>query len=85
MKCQAGDLNGARATVDKSLARLTNATEFAILGNTEGSLKMSEQLDQNQKQHAEMLRGVKRTMGSIREDTSSIKSDVSKLLQLFSK
>ncbi|KAI1046200.1 hypothetical protein LB505_009824 [Fusarium chuoi] len=53
-----GELGGARANMNKNLDHLQQATEFAILGNTEETLAMASQLDENQKSHAEMLERV---------------------------
>ncbi|KAF5679594.1 hypothetical protein FHETE_759 [Fusarium heterosporum] len=78
-----GDLGGARAGLNKQLEHLQQATEFAILGNTEETLAMASQLDENQKSHAEMLERVGRTIDTIHENTESIRSDMAKLLTLF--
>ncbi|KAF4992395.1 hypothetical protein FGRMN_7207 [Fusarium graminum] len=78
-----GDLGGARAGLNKQLEHLQQATEFAILGNTEETLAMASQLDENQKSHAEMLKRVGRTLDTIHENTESIRGDLAKLLTLF--
>ncbi|KAL7815852.1 hypothetical protein V8C26DRAFT_107768 [Trichoderma gracile] len=77
------DLGGARKTMDKSLARLQNATEFAILGNSEELKKMSVELQINQTAHTQMLEEQKEVMFNISQDTGSIRSDVAKLLKAF--
>ncbi|KAL6864636.1 hypothetical protein J3F83DRAFT_742527 [Trichoderma novae-zelandiae] len=77
------DLGGARKKMDKDLARLQNATEFAILGNSEELKKMSAELHINQTAHTQMLEEQKEVMLNISQDTGSIRSDVAKLLKAF--
>ncbi|KAF4834555.1 hypothetical protein CGCTS75_v003096 [Colletotrichum tropicale] len=77
------ELGGARALMNKRLGHLQQATEFAILGNSEETLKMTTQLDQNQRSHTQMLERFENTMDSINENTENIKNDVAKLLKLF--
>ncbi|KAL7802262.1 hypothetical protein V8C44DRAFT_345495 [Trichoderma aethiopicum] len=77
------DLGGARKKMDKDLARLQNATEFAILGNSEELKKMSAELQVNQTAHTQMLEEQKEVMFNISQDTGSIRSDVAKLLKAF--
>jgi hypothetical protein len=78
-----GELGGARAGLNKRLEHLQQATEFAILGNTEETLAMASQLDENQKSHTEMLERVGHTIDTIHENTESIRGDIAKLLTLF--
>ncbi|KAL7768437.1 hypothetical protein ACKLNR_002738 [Fusarium oxysporum f. sp. zingiberi] len=78
-----GELGGARANMNKNLEHLQQATEFAILSNTEESLKMASQLDENQRSHAEMLERVGHTIDTIQENTENIKGDIAKILKLF--
>ncbi|KAE9575143.1 hypothetical protein CGMCC3_g8860 [Colletotrichum fructicola] len=77
------ELGGARALMNKRLGHLQQATEFAILGNSEETLKMTTQLDENQRSHTQMLERFENTMDSINENTENIKNDVAKLLKLF--
>ncbi|KAK2778817.1 hypothetical protein CKAH01_11591 [Colletotrichum kahawae] len=77
------ELGEARANMNKRLGNLQQATEFAILGNSEETLKMTTQLDENQRSHTEMLERFGNTMDSIHENTENIKDDVAKLLKLF--
>ncbi|EHK16301.1 uncharacterized protein TRIVIDRAFT_112373, partial [Trichoderma virens Gv29-8] len=77
------DLGGARKKMDKDLTRLQNATEFAILGNSEELKKMNAELQNNQVAHTRMLEEQKEIMFSISQDTGSIRSDVAKLLKAF--
>ncbi|KAL7943602.1 hypothetical protein V8C42DRAFT_327965 [Trichoderma barbatum] len=77
------DLGGARKKMDKDLTRLQNATEFAILGNSEELKKMNAELHSNQEAHTRMLEEQKEIMSSISQDTGSIRSDVAKLLKAF--
>lgn len=77
------DLGGARKKMDKDLSRLQNATEFAILGNSEELKKMSAELQINQSAHTRMLEEQKEIMSSISQDTENIRSDVAKLLKAF--
>ncbi|KAH0523000.1 hypothetical protein TsFJ059_008060 [Trichoderma semiorbis] len=77
------DLGGARKKMDKDLTRLQNATEFAILGNSEELKKMNTELQNNQEAHTRMLEEQKEMMFSISQDTGSIRSDVAKLLKAF--
>ncbi|KAL2676439.1 hypothetical protein Neosp_010197 [[Neocosmospora] mangrovei] len=78
-----GELGGARSNMNKRLEHLQQATEFAILGNTEETLKMTAQLEENQRSHTEMLEEVGHAIDTIHENTASIKDDVAKLLKLF--
>ncbi|RBR05593.1 hypothetical protein FVER53590_03304 [Fusarium verticillioides] len=78
-----GELGGARASMNKNLDHLQQATEFAILGNTEETLAMASQLDENQKSHAEMLERVGHTIDTIHENTENIRGDIAKILKLF--
>ncbi|UKZ89613.1 uncharacterized protein TrAFT101_004658 [Trichoderma asperellum] len=78
-----GDLSGARKKMDKDLTRLQNATEFAILGNSEELKKMNGELQVNQVEHTRMLEEQKEIMFSISQDTENIRSDVAKLLKAF--
>ncbi|EEU37966.1 uncharacterized protein NECHADRAFT_84310 [Fusarium vanettenii 77-13-4] len=78
-----GELGGARSNMNKRLEHLQQATEFAILGNTEETLKMTAQLEENQRSHSEMLEEVGHAINTIHENTASIKDDVAKLLKLF--
>lgn len=69
--------------MDKTLARLQNATEFAILGNTEELQRMSRELKNNQDSHTAMLQQQMEVMGSIRDTTENIRNDMAKLLKAF--
>lgn len=69
--------------MDKDLTRLQNATEFAILGNSEELKKMNGELQINQAAHTRMLEEQKEIMFSISQDTENIRSDVAKLLKAF--
>ncbi|KAH8660269.1 hypothetical protein BX600DRAFT_499475 [Xylariales sp. PMI_506] len=81
---QDGDLSGARKGMDQRLDNLRQATEFAILGNTEENKKMTAELNENQQQHTQMLEEQKEVLNSIQEDTKVIRDDLSKLLKAFS-
>ncbi|KAI9151987.1 Short-chain dehydrogenase/reductase sthC [Paramyrothecium foliicola] len=78
------DLAGARKDMDKNLSRLQNATEFAILGNTEETKKMAAELRRNSQHHTEMLEEQREVIGSIQSDTASLRSDMAKLLKVVS-
>lgn len=82
-KGEDGELGGARGDLDKKLANLQQATELAILGNTEETLKMASQLEENQRSHAVLLERVGTRLDNIHENTEHIANDVSKLLRLF--
>lgn len=69
--------------MDLKLARLQNATEFAILTNTEELQKMSRELHVNQESHRAMLQAQMEVMGTIRDTTESIRDDMAKLLKAF--
>jgi hypothetical protein len=77
------ELSGARKKMDLKLARLQNATEFAILSNTEELQKMSRELHVNQESHKAMLQAQMEVMGTIRDTTESIRGDMAKLLKAF--
>ncbi|KAF7553457.1 hypothetical protein G7Z17_g3613 [Cylindrodendrum hubeiense] len=78
-----GDLGGARKNMDLKLARLQSATEFAILGNTEELQSMTKELQTNQKSHIAMLEQQMEVMGTIRDTTETIRTDMAKLLKAF--
>ncbi|KAH6891532.1 hypothetical protein B0T10DRAFT_605777 [Thelonectria olida] len=77
------ELSDARKQMDLKLARLQNATEFAILSNTEELQKMSRELHVNQESHNAMLQAQMEVMGAIRDTTENIRSDMAKLLKAF--
>ncbi|KAM5378662.1 hypothetical protein ACJZ2D_004461 [Fusarium nematophilum] len=77
------DLSDARKAMDTQLSRLQSATEFAILGNTEELQRMSLELKTNQQSHTAMLEEQMEVMGSIRDTTETIASDMAKLLKAF--
>ncbi|KAF4345314.1 hypothetical protein FBEOM_718 [Fusarium beomiforme] len=78
-----GELGSARANMNKNLDHLQQATEFAILGNTEETLAMASQLDENQRSHTELLERVGHTIDTIHENTENIRGDIAKILKLF--
>lgn len=69
--------------MDTKLSRLQNATEFAILGNTEDIKKMNSELRRNSEAHTAMLRDQMQLMGSIHDTTEVIRNDMTKLLKAF--
>ncbi|KAK1512403.1 uncharacterized protein CCOS01_14643 [Colletotrichum costaricense] len=77
------ELGGARKGMDLKIRRLQQATEFAILGNTEEIQKMSTELLTNQETHTAMLEKQMQVMNSIRDTTEMIQSDMAKLLKAF--
>ncbi|KAK1676525.1 hypothetical protein BDP55DRAFT_550677 [Colletotrichum godetiae] len=77
------ELGGARKGMDLKIRRLQQATEFAILGNTEEIQKMSTELLTNQNTHTAMLEEQMQVMSSIRNTTEMIQSDMAKLLKAF--
>ncbi|KAH6665285.1 hypothetical protein F5X68DRAFT_250052 [Plectosphaerella plurivora] len=83
LKGEDGELGGARAELNKKLGHLQQATELAILGNTEETLKMTSQLEENQRSHTMLLERVGERLDNIHENTENIRDDVSKLLRLF--
>lgn len=80
---QDGDLGTARQNMDRTLARLQSATEFAILGNTEELQLMSIELEKNQHSHAEMLMEQRAVMNLIQDTAENIRDDMTKLLKAF--
>lgn len=76
-------MGGARKGMDLKIRRLQQATEFAILGNTEEIQKMSTELLTNQETHTAMLEKQMQIMNSIRDTTEMIQSDMAKLLKAF--
>ncbi|GKT41473.1 uncharacterized protein ColSpa_01654 [Colletotrichum spaethianum] len=77
------DLGGARKDMDLKVQNLQEATEFAILDNTEELRDMAIELMENQKSHTAMLREQMQVMSSIRDTTETIRSDVTKLLRVI--
>jgi hypothetical protein len=80
---QDGDLGAARQNMDRNLARLQNATEFAILGNTEELQLMTIELEKNQHSHTAMLLEQREVMHSIQDTAEIIRDDMAKLLKAF--
>lgn len=70
--------------MDKNLSRLQNATEFAILGNTEETKKMTQELRQNAAAHTRMLEEQREVLGSLQETAENTHNDVQKILKLMS-
>jgi Cdc6-like AAA superfamily ATPase len=77
------DLGSARKNMDKRLGNLQQATEFAILGNTEELQKMSLELNDNQQLHTKMLQRQMAVLDIIQDRTKSIQDDMSKLLNII--
>ncbi|KAF4995949.1 hypothetical protein FGRMN_4804 [Fusarium graminum] len=75
------ELASARKDMDLKLSRLQNATENAILGNTEEQLKMARELERNAKCHTEVLHEQLETMKSIRDTTERMSEDIAKLIK----
>jgi Cdc6-like AAA superfamily ATPase len=80
---QDSELGGARKDMDKKLENLQNATETAILGNTEELKKMNDELKENQDFHTQMLQEQKQVLGAIQDTTERISTDVQKLILAF--
>ncbi|KAL7788360.1 hypothetical protein V8C37DRAFT_388324 [Trichoderma ceciliae] len=75
------ELASARKNMDDKLSNLQNATEFAILGNTEEQQKMTLELQKNSDAHTAMLQEQLEVMNSIRDTTERMSSDIAELLK----
>ncbi|KAF5602224.1 hypothetical protein FPCIR_2009 [Fusarium pseudocircinatum] len=75
------ELADARKDMDLKISRLQNATENAILGNTEEQIKMTKELEKNNNYHTKMLQEQLETMKSLKDTTDKISEDISKLLK----
>ncbi|RGP75727.1 nacht and tpr domain-containing [Fusarium sporotrichioides] len=75
------ELASARKDMDMKLSRLQNATENAILGNTEELLKMTQELQKNGTHHKEVLQEQLETMRSLRDTTERMSEDLAKLIK----
>nr|CEG05133.1 unnamed protein product [Fusarium clavum] len=75
------ELATARKDMDVKLSRLQNATENAILGNTEEQLKMSKELHENTKHHTDILHQQLAMMKSIQDTTERMSEDLAKLIK----
>ncbi|KAL0934771.1 NACHT and TPR domain-containing protein [Colletotrichum truncatum] len=77
------ELGGARKKMDLRIRRLQEATEYAILGNTEEIQKMTSELQINQQSHTAMLEEQMQVMNVVRDTTEHIRNDMAKLLRAF--
>ncbi|KAF5686654.1 hypothetical protein FCIRC_2797 [Fusarium circinatum] len=75
------ELADARKDMDLKLSRLQNATENAILGNTEEQIKMTKELQKNNSYHTKVLQEQLQTIKSLKDTTDKISEDISKLLR----
>ncbi|KAJ3481097.1 hypothetical protein NLG97_g7910 [Lecanicillium saksenae] len=80
---QDAELAGARKSLDTHLTRLQNATEYAILGNTEETKMMAEELRQNSEQHSSMLHEQRNMLSSMQQTAESTQNDVQKILKFL--
>ncbi|KAF4826841.1 hypothetical protein CGCTS75_v008733 [Colletotrichum tropicale] len=76
-------LGGAQKKMNLRIRRLQEATEFAILGNTEEIQKMTPELLKNQHSHTAMLEEQMQVMSVVRDTTESIRDDMTKLRRSF--
>lgn len=80
MSGEDGELGGARKEMDLKLDRLKDATQLAILGNTQEAAQMNRELMRNEQFHAEILQG---HMKSIQQTLDESKGMMAKLLKAF--
>lgn len=80
---QDDELGSARKNMDTVLSRLQNATEFAILGNTEELQRMNLELQENQQSHTKLLQEQREVLGTLQDTTEHIRGDMKKLLEAF--
>lgn len=86
IKGEDSDLGGARKKMDTSLSRLQSATEYAILGNTEETQRMTADLQQNQDFQTQIMEEQSKMLTSIAEGQDAVRSDlknIQKLLSMF--
>ncbi|KAI8264264.1 hypothetical protein K4K58_012411 [Colletotrichum sp. SAR11_239] len=76
-------LGGARKKMDLRIRRLREATELAILGNTEEIQKMTPELRKDQHSHTAMHEEQMQVMSVVRDTTENIHEDMAKLLRAF--
>ncbi|WXC64865.1 hypothetical protein SNK03_010676 [Fusarium graminearum] len=67
--------------MDLKLERLQNATENAILGNTEEQIKMAQELEKNAKHHSDVLHQQLEIMKSVQDTTERMSEDLAKLIK----
>ncbi|KAI8237196.1 hypothetical protein K4K55_003406 [Colletotrichum sp. SAR 10_96] len=79
----AQQLGRARKKMDLRIRRLQEATELAILGNTEEIQKMTPELLKNQHSHTAMHEEQMQVMSVVRDTTESIRDDMAKLRRAF--
>lgn len=70
--------------MDVKLKRLTEATQSAILGNTEEIQMMNSEMQEVQKEHTAFFLEQKQTLGSIQEDTGHIRTVMDQVLAIVS-
>ncbi|CZS83302.1 unnamed protein product [Fusarium graminearum] len=75
------ELASARKDMDLKLERLQNATENAILGNTEEQIKMAQELEKNAKHHSDVLHQQLEIMKSVQDTTERMSEDLAKLIK----
>jgi hypothetical protein len=72
-------LADARKNMDVTISRLQDATEYAILGNTQLGLELSIELSENQRRHETMLEAQMLTLETVKENTETIKVDTAQI------
>lgn len=78
-----GDISGARKKMDTSLAHLQDATEYAILGNTEMLRDMTAELQINLELQMRLMDEQKEMLDALLQGQEGVRSDIQKLLVLF--
>ncbi|KAH8885431.1 hypothetical protein GQ53DRAFT_695857 [Thozetella sp. PMI_491] len=85
-KGEDGELGGARKRMDVSLKRLQDATEYAILGNTEEVKRMNADLQKNQDLQLNMAEEQNKMLQAVMDGQDTVKTElqsIQKLLVMF--
>lgn len=69
----------ARKNMNVTISRLQDATEYAILGNTQLGLELSIELSENQRRHETMLEAQMLTLETVKENTETMKADTAQI------
>ena len=69
----------ARKDMNVSISRLQDATEYAILGNTQLGLELSIELSENQRRHETMLEAQMLTLDAVKESTEAIQTNTTQI------
>lgn len=77
------ELGAARKTMDVSITRLQQATEYAILGNTEKIQSMNTDLQQNQELQTRIMESQTKMLETVIESQQEVRNDLMNIQKLL--